>query len=129
MNQATIIGIDLAKHGLQLHGARADGSVAFRKNLSRGKVPEFLASQPSCIVAMEAGASARCWGRETGKRGHEVKPAPPVYVKPFVKRQKNDPADAEATCEAAQRPAAGTAIDTCCPTVRARPLPECRESV
>ena len=129
MNQATIIGIDLAKHSFQLHGARADGTVAFRKKLSRGKMLDFLASQPPCIVAMEAGASTHCWGRETGKLGHEVKPVPPVYVKPFVKRQKNDPADAEATCEAAQRPVAGTMIDTCCPTVRARPLPECRESV
>ena len=90
MNQATIIGIDLAKHGFQLHGARADGSLAFRKKLSRGKVLDFLASQRSCIVAMEAGASARRWCRETGKLGHEVKPVPPVCVKPSVRRQKND---------------------------------------
>ena len=104
MEQVSIIGIDLAKHSFQLHGARADGSVAFRKKLSRGKVLEFLASQPPSVVAMEACASAHYWGRETEKLGHEVKLVPPIYVKPFVKRQKNDATDAEATSEAAQRP-------------------------
>ena len=86
MDQVNIIGIDLAKHSFQLHGARADGSVAFRKKLSRGKVLEFLASQPPSVVAMEACASAHYWGRETEKLGHEVKLVPPIYVKPFVKR-------------------------------------------
>ena len=104
MEKVSIIGIDLAKHSFQLHGARADGSVAFRKKLSRGKVLEFLASQPPSVVAMEACASAHYWGRETEKLGHEVKLVPPIYVKPFVKRQKNDTTDAEATSEAAQRP-------------------------
>ena len=104
MDQVNIIGIDLAKHSFQLHGARADGSVAFRKKLSRGKVLEFLASQPPSVVAMEACASAHYWGRETEKLGHEAKLVPPIYVKPFVKRQKNDTTDAEATSEAAQRP-------------------------
>ena len=104
MDQASIIGIDLAKHSFQVHGARADGSVAFRKKLSRGKVLDFLASQPPCVVAMEACGSAHHWGREAEKLGHEVKLVPPIYVKPFVKRQKNDMADAEATTEAAQRP-------------------------
>ena len=104
MDQVSMIGIDLAKNSFQLHGARADGSVAFRKKLSRGKVLEFLASQPPSVVAMEACASAHYWGRETEKLGHEVKLVPPIYVKPFVKRQKNDTTDAEATSEAAQRP-------------------------
>ena len=104
MEQAHIIGIDLAKHNFQLHGARPDGSVAFRKKLTRGKVAVFLASQSKCLVVMEACASAHYWGREIGKLGHEVKLIPPVYVKPFVKRQKNDAADAEAICEAASRP-------------------------
>ena len=104
MDQASIIGIDLAKHSFQVHGARADGSVAFRKKLSRGKVLDFLASQPPCVVAMEACGSAHHWGREAEKLGHEAKLVPPIYVKPFVKRQKNDMADAEATTEAAQRP-------------------------
>ena len=104
MGDATIIGIDLAKHSFQLHGARADGSVAFRKKLSRGKVLGFVASQPRCVVAMEACGSSHYWGREIGKLGHEVKLVPPLYVKPFVKRQKNDATDAEAICEAASRP-------------------------
>ena len=98
-----IIGIDLAKQSFQLHGARGDGSVAFRKKLTRGKVLGFLASQPRCLVAMEACAGAHYWGREIGKLGHEVKLVPPVYVKPYVKRHKNDAADAEAICEAATR--------------------------
>ena len=104
MEQATIIGIDLAKRSFQLHGARADGSVAFRKKLSRDRLLEFVASHPPCIVAMEACASSHHWGREIGKLGHEVKLVPPIYVKPFVKRQKNDAADAEAICEATSRP-------------------------
>ena len=104
MGQATIIGIDLAKRSFQLHGTRSDGSVAFRKKLSRDRVLSFMASQPRCVVAMEACASSHHWGREIGKLGHEVKLVPPIYVKPFVKRQKNDAADAEAICEAASRP-------------------------
>ena len=104
MGHATIIGIDLAKSSFQVHGAGPDGSVAFRKKLSRAKVLDFVASQPRCVVAMEACASAHHWGRAFGELGHEVKLVPPVYVKPFVKRQKNDAADAEAICEAASRP-------------------------
>ena len=104
MEQASTIGIDLAKHSFQVHGAAADGSVVFRKKLTRTKVLGFLASQPRCMVAMEACASAHYWGREILKLGHEVRLIPPIYVKPFVKRQKNDTADAEAICEAAQRP-------------------------
>ena len=76
----------------------------FRKKLSRGKLHGFLASQPRCVVAMEACGSAHYWGRETLELGHQVKLVPPIYVKPFVKRQKNDTADAEVIVEAAQRP-------------------------
>ena len=104
MDEVSIIGIDLAKRSFQLHGARADGSVAFRKTLRRGKLLAFLASQPHCVVAMEACASAHYWGREIMKLGHEVRLIPPIYVKPFVKRQKNDATDAEAICEASLRP-------------------------
>ena len=104
MEQATIIGIDLAKRSFQVHGARADGSVAFRKKLSRAKVLDFVASQPRCVVAMEACASSHHWARAFEELGQETKLIPPVYVKPFVKRQKNDAADAEAICEAASRP-------------------------
>ena len=104
MEQVSIIGIDLAKRVFQAHGAAADGSVAFRKKLSRGQFLTFLAVQPRCTVAMEACATAHDWGREIGKLGHEVRLIPPIYVKPFVKRQKNDAADAEAIAEAASRP-------------------------
>lgn len=104
MDNATIIGIDLAKSVFQLHGAGADGSVTFRKKVSRVKLLPFLTGQPLCIVAMEACATAHDWGREIEKLGHTVRLIPPIYVKPFVKRQKNDAADAEAITEAASRP-------------------------
>ncbi|WP_419937410.1 IS110 family transposase [Candidatus Palauibacter sp.] len=104
MEEVGVIGIDLAKRSFQVHGARADGSVAYRKKLSRGKLLSFLASQPGCAVAMEACGSAHYWAREIMGLGHDVRLVPPVYVKPFVKRHKNDAADAEAISEAAQRP-------------------------
>lgn len=104
MGEVTIIGLDLAKRSFQVHGAYADGSVAFRKKLTRAQVLPFFVDQPSCVVAMEACATAHDWGREIGAHGHEIKLIPPVYVKPFVKRQKNDAADAEAIAEAASRP-------------------------
>lgn len=104
MSEGTIIGIDVAKRVFQGHGARDDGSVAVRKNLSRGQVLAFFAEQPRCVVAMEACATAQGWGRELERPGHSVRLIPPVYGKPFVKRQKNDAADAEAIVEAALRP-------------------------
>lgn len=104
MEKASIIGLDLAKRSFQLHGVSDDAGVAFRRKLSRANVLAFLAGQPSCVVAMEACGSAHHWGRAIRGLGHEVRLIPPVYVKPFVKRQKNDAADAEAICEAASRP-------------------------
>jgi len=104
MEQVSIIGLDLAKRSFQAHGALADGGVAFRKKLSREKVLAFFAEQPRCVVAMEACGSAHHWGRAIRDLGHEVRLIPPAYVKPFVKRQKNDAADAEAIAEAAVRP-------------------------
>ncbi|MEF2553417.1 IS110 family transposase [Aurantimonas sp. A2-1-M11] len=104
MSQIGIIGIDLAKQVFQVHGAGADGSVAFRKKLPRDRLLSFLIGQPRCVVAMEACATAHGWGREIEKLGHTVRLIPPIYVKPFVKRQKNDAADAEAIVEAASRP-------------------------
>ena len=104
MEEVSIIGVDLAKRSFQVHGARADGSVAYRRKLSRGRLLSFLASQPKCTVAMEACAGAHHWGREILPLGHEVRLVPPIYVKPFVKRHKNDAAAAEAITEAAQRP-------------------------
>jgi transposase len=104
MKEVSIIGLDLAKNVFQAHGARADGSVAFRKKLTRAKLLSFFSSAPKCVVAMEACASAHYWAREIGALGHEVRLIAPIYVKPFVKRQKNDAADAEAIAEAASRP-------------------------
>ena len=85
MEQVNIIGIDLAKRSFQLHGARADGSVAFRRKVSRERLLYILGAQQRCVVAMEACASAHYWGREILKLGHEVRLVPPIYVKPFVK--------------------------------------------
>ena len=104
MEQVYMIGIDLAKNSFQLHGARADGSVAIRKKLSRAKLLDFVAAQPRCTVAMEACGGAHHWGREIGSLGHAVRLVPPIYVKAYVKRQKNDASDAEAICEASSRP-------------------------
>jgi len=102
--KTSTIGLDLAKNVFQVHGADSASSVIFRRQLRRNKVFEFFAKQPPCMVAMEACGGAHYWGREIGKLGHTVRLIPPVYVKPFVKRQKTDAADAEAICEAAQRP-------------------------
>lgn len=104
MKEVTIVGLDLAKRVFQVHGATADGRVAFRKKLSRGQLLAFFSSLPSCIVAMEACATAHYWARQISCLGHDIRLVPPAYVKPFVKRQKNDAADAEAIAEAASRP-------------------------
>jgi len=104
MEQATTIGLDIAKHVFQVHGADAAGHVLFRKRITRVKLLSFLAAQTRCVVAMEACAGAHYWAREIAKLGHQVRLIAPAYVKPFIKRQKNDAADAEAICEAAQRP-------------------------
>ena len=104
MGQASTIGLDIAKRVFQAHGADPTGRVVFRKRLVRAKVLEFFAGQAPCVVALEACGGAHHWARELGKPGHTVRLIPPAYVKPFVKRQKNDAADAEAIREAAQRP-------------------------
>jgi transposase len=104
MGEISTIGLDLAKNVFQVHGADASGAVLFRKKLRRHQVLTFFADQPPCTVAMEACGSAHHWAREITKLGHRVRLIPPAYGKPFVKRQKSDAADAEAICEAAQRP-------------------------
>ena len=104
MGEVSIIGLDLAKNVFQAHGAATDGSVVFRRKLSRAQLLRFLADQPPCVVAMEACGSASYWAREMVRLGHEVRLIAPQYVRAFVKRQKNDAADAEAIVVAAQRP-------------------------
>lgn len=105
MGKVTIIGVDLAKSVFQVHGAGRDGQALVRKKLTRPQFRSFVEQQERCVFAMEACATAHYWGREIVAMGHEVRLIPPVYVKPFVKRQKNDAADAEAIVEAATRPA------------------------
>jgi transposase len=104
MEEATIVGTDLAKRVFQVHAASKDGRPVLRKTVSRAQLLGFLAKQPRAVVAMEACATAHDWGRAISGLGHDVRLIPPIYVKPFVRRQKNDAADAEAIAEAASRP-------------------------
>ena len=104
MEDVGIVGLDLAKRVFQVRGADLDGRGVCRKKLSRCQLLAFFARLPPCIVAMEACATAHFWAREIAALGHDVRLVPPAYVKPFVKRQKNDAADAEAIAEAASRP-------------------------
>ena len=104
MSEITTVGLDLAKNVFQAHGADGFGRAVLRKKLRRDQVLDYFGRLPPCVVAMEACSGAHFWGREIGKLGHEVRLIPHAYVKPFVKRQKNDAADAEAICEAAMRP-------------------------
>lgn len=99
-----MIGVDLAKNVFQVHGASSTGEVRFRKKLTRGQFVRFMSEQPSALVIMEACGGAHHWAREMLSLGHEVKLIAPQYVKPFVKRQKNDAADAEAIVIAARQP-------------------------
>ena len=106
MKKARTIGLDLAKNVFQVHGADEAGGVVFRVKLRRDKLLAFFAEHPPRVVAMEACASAHHWAREIAKLGHQTRMIAAHYVKPFVKRQKNDAvdADAEAICESALRP-------------------------
>ncbi len=98
------VGVDLAKNVFQVHAIDADGKVLVRRQLRRAEVLKFFAALPSCLVGMEACASAHHWGRELLALGHDVRLMPPAYVKPYVKRGKTDAANAEAICEAVTRP-------------------------
>lgn len=100
----TTLGIDLAKSVFQLHGVAADGAVVLQKKLRRGAVFNFFGKLEPCLIGMEACATSHYWAREIAALGHDVRLIPPAYVKPYVKRQKNDAADAEAICEAVTRP-------------------------
>ena len=102
--QITTVGLDLAKSIFQVHGVDAAGRVVVAKALRRGQLLAFFAKLPPCLVGMEACATAHYWAREVAKLGHTVKLMPPAYVKPYVRRGKNDAADAAAICEAVTRP-------------------------
>ena len=100
----TTIGIDLAKSVFQLHGIDSSGKVLIKKQIKRAQMAEYFVSLKPCLVGMEACGSAHHWARKLESFGHTVKLMPPQYVKPYVKTNKNDAADAEAICEAVTRP-------------------------
>jgi transposase len=104
MGEVTTIGLDLAKHVFQVHGVDAEGAMVLRKQLRRAQVLAFFSRLPSCLVGLEACATAHYWGRELRALGHEVRLMPAQYVKAYIKRNKHDAADAEAICEAVVRP-------------------------
>jgi len=104
MHSISTIGLDIAKSVFQVHGVDAAGQVVVRRQLRRGHVLAFFQKLPPCLVGIEACASSHHWSRELQELGHTVRLMPPAYVKPYVKRQKNDATDAEAICEAVTRP-------------------------
>lgn len=104
MDTVMTIGVDIAKSVFQVHGVDANGEVVIRRKLRRRSVVPFFRKLSPCLVGMEACATAHHWSRELSALGHEVKLMPPSYVKAYVKRHKNDAADAEAICEAVTRP-------------------------
>jgi transposase len=104
MTEIKAIGLDLAKSFFQIHAVNQAGQVVLRKQVRRGQALAFFGELPPCLIGIEACATAHHWARELGTLGHEVRLMPPQYVKAYVKRNKNDTADAEAICEAVQRP-------------------------
>lgn len=104
MGEITTIGLDIAKNVFQLHGVDADGQVVLRTSLRRGQMQSFFEKLPPCLIGMEACATAHHWARTLIAAGHEVRLIPPSYIKPYLRRQKNDAADAAAICEAVTRP-------------------------
>src|SRR4029434_1625686 len=103
MQTVTTIGLDIAKSVFQVHGVDAAGQVVVRRQLKRRYVLAFFQKLPPCLIGIEDCASSHYWSRELQALGHTVRLMPPAYVKPYVKRQKNDMADAEAICEAGTR--------------------------
>ena len=104
MGQVVVVGLDIAKSVFQVHGVDRDGEVVVRRRLRRSRVLPFFATVEPCRIGIEACGSGHYWARELGALGHDVRLMAPSYVKPYVKRQKNDAADAEAICEAVSRP-------------------------
>jgi transposase len=104
MKGITTVGLDLAKRVFQVHGIDDQGRVIAQKRLSRSELPVWFGKLQPCLVGMEACATSHYWAREIAKFGHQVRLIPPAYVKPYVRRQKNDRADAAAICEAVSRP-------------------------
>jgi transposase len=102
--EITALGIDLAKAVFQLHGVDGSGAIVVQKKLRRNALLNFLGGLEPCLIGMEACPTSHFWAREIAALGHDVRLIPPAYVKPYVKRQKNDAADAEAICEAVTRP-------------------------
>ena len=102
--QVSTIGLDLAKTKFQVHGVDAEGKIVVARQINRGQMRTFFAKLPRCLVGMEACATAHHWARELMELGHDVRLMPPAYVKPYVRRGKNDAADAAAICEAVTRP-------------------------
>jgi transposase len=103
MQAVKTIGLDIAKSVFQVHGVDVEGQVAIRRKLKRRYVLAFFEKLPPCLIGMEACATSHHWSRELQALGHRVRLMPPAYVRPYVKRQKNDAADAEAICEAVRR--------------------------
>ena len=104
MTGASTIGLDLAKTVFRVHGVDVAGETVIRRQLRRRQVLPFFRKRPTCLVGIEACATSHHWARELGALGHAVRIMPAHYVKPYVKRNKNDAADAEAICEAVTRP-------------------------